>query len=177
MVNDLEHNLPTAHGVALNVYNNGLLISGNNGMGKSELGLSLIARGHKFIADDLVSVSRIDNSIIISPPTEDAVMYLRGLGFIAINHIYGPAACLPESKLDLIIELVDNKAAPTDPLQQLKNSATILGVPIPKFQLPLGTNRPLTILIELIVKYQQQCQAGYDSHQTFIDNHLNLLKV
>ena len=174
--NSLAH-----HGIALEIFGRGVVIVGKSGIGKSELGLELIDRGHRLICDDLVEAALLDGQITISSPQEFALGYMeiRGVGFIDIIHLYGKQQMCQKKKLFVIIQLVDNDVLDiinNDRLMQLISSVEVLGVTIPLYQLPIGANRNLPILVELIVKYAIDCEHGFDSHQTFIKNQSNFMQ-
>lgn len=174
--NSLAH-----HGIALEIFGRGVVIVGKSGIGKSELGLELIDRGHRLICDDLVEAVLSEKQLVISSPQEFALGYMeiRGVGFIDIVHLYGKQQMCPKKKLFVIIQLVDNDVLDiinNDRLMQLISSVEILGIKIPLYQLPIGANRNLPILVELIVKYAIDCEHGFDSHQTFIENQSNFIQ-
>ena len=170
----------SVHGIALNIFNTGVLIRGRSGVGKSELGLELLERGHQLISDDLVSLEQENNNIYLNIPSPHAFGYIeiRGIGFVNIIQLYGTKYVSPKRKLELIIDLVAHNELKTlehNRLQQLISHKRIYDKDITLYQLPIGANRNLAILVELIVKYHNQRINGYDSHQEFIQKHDNLL--
>jgi HPr kinase/phosphorylase len=163
------------HGIALEIFGRGIIITGKSGIGKSEIGLELIERGHKLICDDLVHTIKQEQQIKLQSPQEFATGFIeiRGLGFINIARLYGMQQICHEQQLFIIIQLVDNEFLDLinqDRLRQLIDTTDILGITIPIYQLPIGANRNLPILIELIVKYAIDCETGYNSHWNFIDS-------
>ncbi len=173
--------MSSVHGIALNVFNTGILIRGRSGIGKSELGLELLERGHQLISDDLVSLDKENDNIYLSTASSHAFGYIeiRGIGFIDIAKLYGPQYISQRCKLDLIIDLVAHnelKVLEHNRLQQLLTYKHIYDKEIPLYQLPIGANRNLAILVELIVKYHIHRTNGYDSHQEFIQKHNNFLE-
>ncbi|MFN8769405.1 MAG: hypothetical protein ACK5Z5_02355 [Neisseriaceae bacterium] len=168
---DNKDHIVNLHATAVNIYDYGVLITGDSGIGKSELALDLVARGHKFISDDSVSIKNTNNGLEISAQ-KDAIGYIhvRGLGFIHIDKMYNNVCSIMEnSNLELIVELVnDNSLLNKELLSPLLDHLEILNTPIPRFKLPIGTNRNLAILSEIIVKYHHQLKNGYDSNKEFI---------
>lgn len=174
--NSLAH-----HGLALEIFGRGVVIVGKSGIGKSELGLELIDRGHRLICDDLVEGVLADTQITISSPQEFALGYMeiRGVGFVDIVHLYGKQQMCAQKKLFIVIQLVDNDMLDiinSDRLMQLISEIDVLGIKIPLYKLPIGANRNLPILVELIVKYAIDREHGFDSHQTFINNQSNFIQ-
>lgn len=166
------------HGIAFEIFDRGVVIIGKSGIGKSELGLELIDRGHRLICDDLVAGELVDNKVIISPPQEFGVgfMEIRGIGFIDLARFYGAHNISHAQELFIVIQLVDNDALDyvnQDRLRQLIAEVDVLGIKFPLYKLPIGANRNLPILVELIVKYAIERSLGYDSHQAFIHQQSN----
>lgn len=166
------------HGIAFEIFDRGVVIIGKSGIGKSELGLELIDRGHRLICDDLVAGELVDNKVIISPPQEFGVgfMEIRGIGFIDLARFYGAHNISHAQELFIVIQLVDNEILDLinqDRLRQLISKVDVLGIQFPLYKLPIGANRNLPILVELIVKYAIECSMGYDSHLAFINQQSN----
>lgn len=145
----------TLHGVALNIFNHGVLLTGDSAIGKSELGLELISRGHQLIADDSVLISKADDYLTIANPHNKFFMHIRDLGFINILDMFGQKSVLGLNKLALIIQLNKTNPLDLDPLAQRINKALILNVPVTQFELSMTTSRPLSLLVEIIVKHHQ----------------------
>lgn len=165
------------HGIALEVFQQGVLIIGKSGIGKSELALDLIDRGHRLVADDLVNFSLNEQKLVIMGTANSGLhgfIEIRGLGFMDIKKLYGTKATCLACPLFVIIELIDNTppSGYFDPLTQLIKQQQILDHSFPHYQLPIGMNRNLALLIELIVKYALAKDAtDHDSHQKFIHQH------
>lgn len=169
------------HGIAFEIFERGVVIIGKSGIGKSELGLELIDRGHRLICDDLVAGQLIKAKVVITAPQEFGIgfMEIRGLGFVDIPNFYGRHTICQQQNLFIIIQLVDNSVLDQinqDRLFQLINQVDVLGVQFPVYKLPIGANRNLPILVELIVKYAIAKDLGYDSHQAFIDQQFNFVQ-
>jgi HPr kinase/phosphorylase len=169
------------HGIAFEIFDRGIVIIGKSGVGKSELGLELIDRGHRLICDDLVAGQLTDNQVILSAPQEfgRGFIEVRGIGFIDLARFYGSHTICTSKELFLVIQLVDNdmlNIVNQDRLHQLIGEIEILGLKFPHYKLPIGANRNLPVLVELIVKYAIERTKGYDSHQAFIDQQSNFMQ-
>jgi HPr kinase/phosphorylase len=166
----------TQHGVLVEVHGEGLLITGDSGVGKSETALELIKRGHRFIADDAVEIKKVSkNSLIGSAP--DLIrdyMELRGIGVINVRHIYGVGAVKPQSAIDLVVKLEpwdDNKAY--DRLGLTSETEDILGVTVPAVTIPVRPGRNLAVILELAAMNNRQKKMGFNAAETLagsIDN-------
>ena len=169
------------HGIALEIFGRGVVIIGKSGIGKSELGLEIIDRGHRLICDDLVAGTLENGQVILSSPQEFGLgfMEIRGIGFINAQYFFGKHCICPKLPLFLVINLVGydmldeiNK----DRLKQLVTEITVLDQTFPMYQLPIGANRNLPVLVELIVKYAIAKDQGYDSHQAFIRGQFDFIQ-
>ncbi len=169
------------HGFGVNVFGVGVLILGKSGIGKSELGLGLIDRGHKFVVDDFVVIEKDSDETLWMSALDFAepFIHIRGIGFIDISRIYSNISnIMSSSKLDLVIELSeDNELLNKDVITQSQIQHLILNTTIEKRMLPIGNNRNLCLLVEILVKSYIQLKNGYDSTQYFLDNHSNLLNM
>ena len=150
----------TIHGELLGVYGVGVLVTGESGIGKSEIALELISRGHMFVADDMVEVLRLPEGKIvgISPEKIRGFMEVRGLGAINVNEIFG-GAVLPFSPIDLILELHPfDKSEERLFLREEKEE--ILGVEIPKRKIPVAAGRNIANLIEVAARLYLLGRSG-----------------
>jgi HPr kinase/phosphorylase len=163
----------TLHGVFMDVLGMGVLITGDSGVGKSELGLELISRGHGLVADDVVEVSRVSPDALEGrcPELLKDFLEVRGLGLLNIRTVFGETACRRKMKLKLIVHL--QRPHPGVPeLARLPLDAhteTILGVPIRKVVLPVAAGRNLAVLLEAAVRATILYLRGIDSMQEFLD--------
>lgn len=165
----------TLPGVGLNIFGYGVLITGKSGVGKTELGLELISRNHKFIADDSVEVYKKQNLLKMKNTNEKYIMHIRDLGFINIPQIYGDKSVLPSCNLDILIN-INNDSSDIDPNLQAKRDLQLLECNITEYTLYMSNNRKLAILVEVIVKYHDNILKGIDSHKDFINKHTLLLQ-
>ena len=156
----------TMSGVLLSVYNKGVLLVGESGMGKSETALELIRHGHVLIADDRVDVQRIHNSIFgHAPKFLKGLLEIRGIGIIDVEKMFGASALGDSTQIDLIIRL-----EPYDPEQEynrigdeLQRYTRVLDVLIPTIILPLSAARNVGVLVESAVTHFRLLEAGFSS--------------
>jgi len=161
------------HGVFMDVLGLGVLITGESGVGKSELGLELISRGHGLVADDVVEISRIAVGTLEGrcPPMLKDFLEVRGLGLLNIRTIFGETAVRRKLKLRLIAHLQRPLPGGRDPTERLPLSALseeILGVTIAKVIIPVAAGRNLAVLVEAAVRNQILKLRGIDSMAEFM---------
>jgi HPr kinase/phosphorylase len=161
------------HGVLMDVLGLGVLITGDSGVGKSELGLELISRGHGLVADDVVEISRIAINTLEGrcPPLLRDFLEVRGLGLLDVRTIFGETAVRPKMKLKLIAHLDkpaqgQREASERLPLAEL--SEDILGVTVRKVVIPVAAGRNLAVLLEAAVRNYILQLRGIDSMTQFM---------
>jgi len=164
----------TMHGVFMDVFGMGVLITGDSGVGKSELALELISRGHGLVADDVVELARVAPGQIEGrcPGMLRDFLEVRGLGLLNIRTIFGETASRRKMKLTLIVHLQRPAAgmeAPRLPLDA--QNQEILGVPIRKVIIPVAAGRNLAVLMEAAVRNTILQMRGIDSMQDFLERH------
>lgn len=160
----------TMHGVLMDVLGMGVLISGESGLGKSELGLELISRGHGLVADDVVEVARVAPDTIEGrcPPLLANLLEVRGLGLLDIKAIFGETAVRRKMKLRLIVELRGRSASETmDRLPLAGTTQQVLGVDIHKVVIPVAAGRNLAVLLEAAVRNTILKLRGVDTMTEF----------
>ena len=156
------------HGVFLEVLSLGLLLTGDSGVGKSELALELLTRGHRLIADDAPEFARIAPDIIngTCPPLLQDFLEVRGLGVLNIRAMYGDSVIKNGKHLRLIVHLkiADLEALTTeDRLQTRQKTRSVLGLEIPVFTLPVAPGRNLAVLVEAAVRNHLLRLNGYNA--------------
>ena len=161
------------HGVFMDVLGLGVLITGESGVGKSELGLELISRGHGLVADDVVEVSRIAAGALEGrcPPMLMDFIEVRGLGLLNIRTIFGETAVRRKMKLRLVAHLARPSPGQRDPTERLplaELSEEILGVTVRKVSIPVAAGRNLAVLVEAAVRNEILKLRGIDSTQEFL---------
>ncbi len=169
------------HGVFMDVLGLGVLITGESGVGKSELALELISRGHGLVADDVVEISRIAAKTLEGrcPPLLKDFLEVRGLGVLNIRVIFGETAVRPKMNLKLIVHLEkpgQAGAAPAERLPLHELTEDVLGLPIREVVIPVAAGRNLAVLVEAAVRNYILQLRGYDSTQEFIARQQGELK-
>ena len=167
-------NPKTVHGVLLSVFDKGVLLTGKSGVGKSEVALSLIDRGHSLIADDIVefSVQNENKSTILQgscPAMLKDFLEVRGLGILPIRKLFGDKAIQTYKRLDLIVEIIDGPdQRDADRIHGQHSMFELFGVTVAKVGIPVNPGRPLCVLVESAVRLYQLSQTGYDASEEFI---------
>ncbi len=179
-----ELSAPTVslHGVLVEVFGVGVLITGPSGIGKSETALEIVKRGHCLIADDVVEVKRIrDNHLMgTAPKLLQHFMEIRGIGIIDVKTLYGARAVKRVVEIDMVIQLENwDDRSPYDRLGLDEEKVDILGIEIPKVMIPVSGGRNLACIIETAAINNRTKQYGYHSAQVFCDRvaHQNELEV
>ncbi|GJM05742.1 MAG: HPr kinase/phosphorylase [marine bacterium B5-7] len=171
-LSNLFADMLTLHGVYMEVMAIGVLITGPSGIGKSELALELISRGHRLIADDAPQFSRITPDIIdgTCPETLQDFLEVRGLGIINVRELFGDSAIKKNKYLKLIVQLqpMDNKnLMELDRLGESYNTRNILDMEIPEITLPVAPGRNLAILMECAARNHILRVSGYNASEVF----------
>lgn len=164
----------TLHGVFMEVMGTGVLITGESGIGKSELALELISRKHRLIADDAPEFTRIAPEILVGscPLMLRDFLEVRGLGVLNIREMYGDNALKTNKYLRLIIHLKRMDIRDRQRIDRLygtRSSRKILEVDIPEFILPVATGRNLAVMVEAAVQNQILIKNGHDASEEFIN--------
>ena len=165
----------TRHGVFMDILGLGVLLTGESGLGKSELGLELISRGHGLVADDAVDLFRVSQSAIDGrcPELLMNLLEVRGIGLLDIKAIFGETAVRRKMRLKLIVHLVRKETMereferlPYEPLYE-----TILDVPVRKAVIAVDAGRNLAVLVEAAVRNTILQLRGIDTYKEFIERH------
>ena len=165
----------TRHGVFMDILGLGVLLTGESGLGKSELGLELISRGHGLVADDAVDLYKISQSALEGrcPDLLLNLLEVRGIGLLDIKAIFGETAVRRKMRLKLIVHLVRKETMereferlPYEPLYE-----DILGIPIRKAVITVDAGRNLAVLVEAAVRNTILQLRGIDTYQEFIERH------
>jgi len=159
------------HGVFLDVLGVGVLITGESGLGKSELALELISRGHGLVADDAVELSRIAPNIIEGhcPQLLQNLLEVRGLGLLDIRTIFGETSVRRKMKLSLMVHLIRSTPESFERLPVQDQTEDVLGVPIRRVMLQVAAGRNLAVLVEAAVRNTILTLRGIDTMGEFIE--------
>lgn len=146
-----KNSLPSIHAVALSICNCGVLIRGASRIGKTDLALELVKNGHKLIADDAVMLDIRNSKInLICDKANRQFIYLRDIGFVNLDDLYGKKSSLNKKRLKLIIDLVKQSTHQLDiEFEQLELTPKLS---IPKFTFNYNSTRPNALIVELIVR-------------------------
>jgi len=160
------------HGVFMEVQGFGALIKGDAAIGKSELALELISRGHRLIADDIIDFFRITPERVEGrcPALLQDFLEVRGLGILNIRALFGDNSVKPTKPLDLIIQLeLADKLAPQllDRLSIKTQNEAVLGVKIPKVRIPIAAGRNIAVLVEVAIRNHMLLLRGVNATKQF----------
>jgi HPr kinase/phosphorylase len=165
----------TRHGVFMDILGLGVLLTGESGLGKSELGLELVSRGHGLVADDAVDIYRISQTALEGrcPELLQNLLEVRGIGLLDIKAIFGETAVRRKMRLKLIVHLVRKETLereferlPYEPLHE-----EVLGLPVRKVVIAVDAGRNLAVLVEAAVRNTVLQLRGIDTYQEFIRRH------
>jgi HPr kinase/phosphorylase len=164
------------HGVLVEVYGLGILILGDSGVGKSETALELIERGHRLVADDVVEIHCVNGNILMGQGANRIIghhMEIRGLGIINITHLFGVRAIRDRKEVQLVVILEAWDSAKNYDRLGSEQFMEILGVSVPKLEIPVKPGRNIPIILEVAAMNERLKKMGYNSSKEF--NH-NILK-
>lgn len=156
----------TIHGVLVDVYGEGLLITGESGIGKSEAALELIRRGHRLVADDVVEIRRTNGNTLMgkAPMVTKHLIELRGIGVIDVKSLFGVECVKEMQKIDFVIKLEDwTKEKDYDRLGMDDEYMDILGLPVTCHSLPIRPGRNLAVICETAAVNHRQKKMGYNA--------------
>ena len=153
------------HGVLMDIDGVGVLIKGASGIGKSEIALELLRRGHRIVADDIVVIKRIGNMLDGSAnPLVKNFMELRGVGLINIAKLYGASSIKLNQEIELVIQLENWDNSKTyDRLGEGEDFEEILGIPLTKMTIPVSPGRNLAVIVETAASVYRLSQMGYNA--------------
>lgn len=153
------------HGVLVEVYGVGVLITGKSGVGKSETALDLIIKGHRLISDDIVIIRKVDNKLMgKSPEVTRHFMEIRGLGILDIERLYGVGSVKNYESIDLIVELeLWDKSKEYDRLGIDEDKSEILGIQVPITTIPVRPGRNVAMIVEVAARNFRQRRLGYNA--------------
>lgn len=163
----------TRHGVLVEVYGEGCLLTGDSGVGKSETAIELIKRGHRLVADDAVEIRRTAQTTLYgqSPENIRHFIELRGIGIINARKLFGMGAIKLQEKIDMVINLEQWDSAKVYDRMGLDNEyMKILGVEVPTLTIPVKPGRNLAVIIEVAAMNNRQKKMGYNAAIELLKN-------
>lgn len=158
----------SVHGVLVDVYGEGVLITGESGIGKSEAALELIKRGHRLVTDDVVELRKVSDDTIIgtAPDITKHFIELRGIGIVDVKALFGASSVRDTQQVDLVIRLEDwDKDKEYDRLGLEENYTEYLGNKIVCHNIPIRPGRNLAIICESAAVNHRQKKMGYNAAQ------------
>lgn len=172
----------TLHGVFMEVMGIGVLITGDAAIGKSELALELITRGHRLIADDIVEIYEVSPDTLEGrcPSLLQDFIEVRGLGILNIRALYGEVAVKSKKTLRFIVHLekpADITQVNYDRLHMQQDAQEILGINIPKVRIPVAAGRNIAVMVEVAARSHILHLRGISSSQQFIERHNQYLNA
>lgn len=171
----------TLHGVLVEVYGVGILLTGDSGVGKSETALELIERGHRLVADDIVELRCVNGNSILGSGANKLIshhMEIRGLGIVNVSQLFGVGAIRERKEVQLVVKLENwdpNKVY--DRLGTETHTTDLLGVKIPHIVIPVKPGRNLPIIIEAAAMNERLKSMGYYSARDFNQNILKWIET
>ena len=170
----------TRHGVFVEVYGEGILLTGDSGIGKSEAAVELLKRGHRLIADDAVEIRKISSNTLMgtAPDLIRNYIELRGIGIINVAKLFGMGAVKQTNVIDLVVNIVPwNTQEVYDRLGLEEQYTELLGVKVPMNTIPITPGRNLAVILEVAAMNNRQKKMGYNAALEFteqINRHFDL---
>ncbi len=161
----------TVHGVLVDIYGIGILITGESGIGKSEAALELVKRGHMLVADDAVQLTQLSDGKLsgTAPSLIKHLLEIRGLGIINVMTLFGAGAVRPKKDIDFVIRLeVWRENYPYDRLGLTEETIKIMDTELMKLTIPVRPGRNLAVLIEVAAMNYRSKQLGYHAAEQLV---------
>ncbi len=156
----------TRHGVLIEIYGEGIFITGESGVGKSETAIELVKRGHRLVADDAVEIRKVSNISLVgsSPENIRHFLELRGIGIINARRLFGMGAVKMTEKIDLVVEMeLWNPEKIYDRMGMDIQYVSLLGVKVPSLTIPVKPGRNLAVILEVAAMNNRQKKMGYNA--------------
>ncbi|MDE1547723.1 HPr(Ser) kinase/phosphatase [Jeotgalibaca caeni] len=167
------------HGVLVDVFGMGVMITGDSGVGKSETALELIQKGHRLVADDRIDLYQHDEDTLMgeAPPILRHLIEIRGIGIMDVMTLFGAGAVKQSNEVNVIVNLeMWTQEKKFERLGSTEEMVNILDVKIPKITVPVKTGRNLAIIVEMAAMNYRAKTMGYNAAETFERNLDNLIK-
>ena len=162
----------TRHGVLVEVYGEGILLTGDSGIGKSEAAVELLKRGHRLIADDAVEIRKVSGHSLVGTAPELIRNYieLRGIGIVNVAKLFGMGAVRTENEINLVVNIVPWKTNEAyDRLGLEEQFVEMLGVKVPMNTIPITPGRNLAVILEVAAMNNRQRKMGYNAALEFTE--------
>ena len=162
----------TRHGVLVEVYGEGIFLTGDSGIGKSEAAVELLKRGHRLIADDAVEIRKVSTNSLVgtAPALIRNYVELRGIGIINVAKVFGMGAVKHDNAIDLVVNIVPwNTQQAYDRLGLEDHYSEILGVKVPMYTIPITPGRNLAVILEVAAMNNRQKKMGYNAAVEFTE--------
>lgn len=166
----------TRHGVLIEIYGEGVFITGESGVGKSETAIELVKRGHRLVADDAVEIRKVSNDTLVgsSPDNIRHFLELRGIGIINARKLFGIGAIKNRENIELIVEMEQwNPEKIYDRMGVDTQFVSLLGVKVPSLTIPVRPGRNLAVILEVAAMNNRQKKMGYSAANDLL-SHLGL---
>ena len=152
------------HGVLMDVSGIGTLLMGDSGIGKSETALEMIKNGHRLVADDVVEITRLSESLVgCSPKLTQNLMEVRGIGLVNVRYMYGVGAVMMQKQIDLVLKLrLWDEKIEYDRMRMGERTTDILGIQVPCTELPVSPGRNIAAIVEVAARNFRLKRMGYD---------------
>ncbi len=160
----------TVHGSLVDVYGVGLLLTGPAGIGKSEMALDLVERGHRLVADDVVMATRKGANVLMGAGTDlgEHFMEIRGLGIIDVKAMFGVRAIRYQKRIELVVQIHQwDEHEEYTRIGMVTETEDVLGVDLPMVKLPITPGKNVTVICEVIAMNHLLLHYGYDPAQAF----------
>lgn len=164
--------MTTVHGVLVDVYGIGVLITGKSGVGKSETALELVKRGHRLVADDLVEIREVAKNVLIgnAPKLIEHMLEIRGVGIIDMMNLFGASAVKSDKRILIVIDLeLWNEEKMYDRLGLDEKKMKIMDTELTKLVVPVRPGRNLSVIIEVAAMDYRMKRLGINAAQDFSD--------
>ena len=156
------------HGVLVDIYGEGVLITGESGIGKSEAALELVKRGHRLVTDDVVEIRKVSDDTLVgsAPEMLKHLIELRGIGVVNVKELFGASSVKDTQTIDLVVRLEDwNRDKAYDRLGLEENYTEYLGNKIVCHNIPIRPGRNLAVICEAAAVNHRQKKMGYNAAQ------------
>ena len=171
-LNDLFAPFTTLHGSLVDVYGVGMLMMGRSGIGKSEVALDLVERGHRLVADDVVVATRTEETVVMGTGTDlvQHFMEIRGLGLLDVKAMFGVRAVRFQKRIEVVVQMMmwDAEEEYTR-LGMADQTFDLMGVPLPEVKLPITPGKNVTVICEVIAMNYLLRHYGYDPAAVFAE--------